>query len=264
MKDFTFKVYKNMLKEFLQSGYKFITVQEYFTKEIKLSEKYILMRHDVDRRPLNSLAMAKLENSLGVKSSYYFRTIDATFKPDVIVEIASLNHEIAYHYESLAEMKGDYEKAIIDFKKNLNRLRKLYPVRNIAMHGRPTSKWDSRELWKRYDYKSFGLLSEPYFDIDFSQILYLTDASRSWDNSSFNLRDRVDSNFNFNFKSTKDIIDALKANKFPNIVMFNIHPEHWSQNSLEWYKIYTIRKVKNSIKSLVVLYSSNKERSIFA
>jgi len=252
MKDFTFEIYESMLKEFLLSGYEFITVEEYFTKEIKLSKKYVLMRHDVDRKPLNSLSMAMLENRLGIKATYYFRTIKETFKPDIISEIASLNHEIAYHYESLAEAKGDYKKAIEDFKINLYRLRKLYPIKNIAMHGRPTSKWDSRELWKKYDYKSFGLLSEPYFDIDFSEVLYLTDASRSWDNSSFNLRDRVDSSFNFNFKDTRDIIKALKANKFPNVIMFNIHPEHWSETTLEWYKTYTVRKVKNSIKSLII------------
>jgi len=252
MRDFTFDIYKKMLQEFLDFGYKFITVEEYFTKDINLDKKYVLMRHDVDRKPLNSLAMAKLESELSVRATYYFRTIEQTFKPKIISEIASMGHEIAYHYESLAEVGGNYEKAIKDFESNLNRLRQIYPIKNIAMHGRPTSKWDSRKLWEKYDYREYGLLSEPYFDIDFNKVLYITDASRSWDNSSFNLRDKVDSGFNFNFKHTQEIIDKLKSNSFPNVIMFNIHPEHWSASSYEWYKTFMIRGVKNFIKRTIV------------
>ena len=252
MRDFTFDIYKKMLEEFLYCGYEFITVEEYFTEDIDPERKYILMRHDVDRKPLNSLAMAKLERELGVRVTYYFRTIKQTFKPEIIADIASMGHEIAYHYESLAEAGGDYEKAIKDFEDNLSKLRKIYPIKNIAMHGRPTSKWDSRKLWEKYDYRKFGLLSEPYFDIDFSQVLYITDASRSWDNSSFNLRDKVDSSFNFKFFHTEDIIKSLKFNKFPNLIMFNIHPEHWSNSSFEWYKTYTVRKVKNYCKRVII------------
>ena len=252
MRDFTFDIYKKMLEEFLAFGYEFITVEEYFTRDIKPEKKYLLMRHDVDRKPKNSLAMAKLESKLGVRVTYYFRTIKQTFKPEIIAEIASMGHEIAYHYESLVEAGGDYEKAIKDFESNLNRLRQIYPIKNIAMHGRPTSKWDSRKLWERYDYKKYGLLSEPYFDIDFNKVLYLTDASRSWDNSSINLRDKVDSSFNFNFKHTQEIIDSLKLESFPNVVMFNIHPEHWSDNSYEWYKTFMTRRVKNYIKRKII------------
>ncbi len=252
MRDFTFDIYKKMLQEFLDFGYEFITVEEYFTGDIDSEKKYLLMRHDVDRKPLNSLAMAKLESELGVRVTYYFRTIKQTFKPEIIAEIASMGHEIAYHYESLAQTDGDYEKAIKDFENNLNRLRQIYPIKNIAMHGRPTSKWDSRKLWEKYDYREYELLSEPYFDINFSRVLYLTDASRSWDNSSINLRDKVDSAFNFNIKHTQEIIDNLKSGSFPNVVMFNIHPEHWSDNSYEWYKTFMTRSVKNYIKRKII------------
>ena len=252
MRDFTFDIYKKMLEEFLAFGYEFITVEEYFTRDIKPEKKYLLMRHDVDRKPLNSLAMAKLESELGVRVTYYFRTIKQTFKPEIIAEIASMGHEIAYHYESLAEVGGDYEKAIKDFESNLSKLRQIYPIKNIAMHGRPTSKWDSRLLWDRYDYREYRLLGEPYFDIDYSKVLYITDASRSWDNGSINLRDRVDCSFNFNFKHTREIIDRLNSNSFPNVVMFNIHPEHWSSNSYEWHKTFTVRKVKNCLKRVII------------
>ena len=252
MKDFTHKIYKVFLKTLQEKKFQFISVEEYFTSKYDSNKPFIMIRHDVDRRPNSSLEMAKLEESMGVKATYYFRTIPQTLKPKIIKEIAKLGHEIAYHYESLAETNGDYEKAIKDFELNLEKLNKFYPIKNIAMHGRPTSKWDSRLLWDKYNYKEYGILSEPYFDIDFKKVLYITDAGRAWNNESINLRDKVDTDFNFLFKHTEDIIDQLNEKKLPSMIMVNIHPEHWAKSDLEWYKILIIRKVKNFVKKIII------------
>jgi len=32
---------------------------------------------------------------------------------------------------------------------------------------------------------------EPYFDVDFKEVLYLTDTGRRWDGDAFNIRDKV-------------------------------------------------------------------------
>jgi len=60
------------------------------------------------------------------------------------------------------------------------------------VYGRPTLKWDSCLFWEKYNYKEYGILSEPYFDIDFHEVFYITDAGREWNNEAINLRDRVD------------------------------------------------------------------------
>ena len=270
--DFDLVIYKQLINFLLEQNYQFQTVEEYFTLNNSFSQTclQVLMRHDVDRKPGNSLRMAKLEHELGVKATYYFRTIPQTFKPDIIREIASLGHEIAYHYENLCDAEvqiknlkfkiknsDEYKQklfglAITDFKKNLAKLRSIYPIKHIAMHGRPTSKWDSRLLWDKYDYKKYGVLSEPYFDIDFNHVQYITDAGRSWDNAKINLRDKVDSSFKSNFKHTNDIINALNLGKLSNQIMINIHPEHWAETNIEWIKIWTVRKLKNAVKRMVL------------
>lgn len=252
MRDFSHDIYKKLLNALKEKGFQFITIEEYFSSKYDKQNPFILMRHDVDRRPNSSLEMAKIEHSLGIKATYYFRTISQTLKPKIIQEIADLGHEIGYHYECLAETNGDYEKAIDDFETNLSVLKEYYPIKNIAMHGRPTSKWDSRLLWEKYDYKKYGILSEPYFDIDFDEILYITDAGRAWNNESINLRDKVDSKFNFKFTHTSEIINGIEQKNLPNKIMINIHPEHWSKDAIEWYKIMIIRKLKNSIKKMVI------------
>ncbi len=252
MRDFTHEIYEKLLIALKKKGFAFIRVKDYFTQNYDKNRAFIMMRHDVDRAPQRSLAMAQLEKKLGIKTTYYFRTIPQTFKKDIIREIAALGHEIGYHYENLAQSNGDYKKAIEDFKENLESLREFYPIKNIAMHGRPTSKWDSRMLWNRYDYKDYGILSEPYFDIDFNEVFYATDAGRAWNNEAINLRDKVDSSFNFKFSTTQELIELIENEKLPKKIMINLHPEHWARSEAEWTKILLIRKAKNFVKEKII------------
>ena len=258
MKDFTLSIYIQLLHNLIKNGYTFQTMQVFIQSPL---DRSIIMRHDIDRKPQNSLRTAKLENELGVKATYYFRTIPQTFKPKIIKEIAGLGHEIGYHYECLAETNGDYERAIIDFETNLARVREIYPVKNISMHGRPTSKWNSRLLWQKYDYKDYEILSEPYFDIDFNKVFYITDAGRAWNNKSINRRDKVESKYNYTFNHTNGVIKAINDNELPDKIMINIHPEHWADSQFEWYKIWCIRKAKNTVKR--ILFGRNAGRRNF-
>jgi len=99
MKDFKLNIYKQLLQTLISKNYSFQTMQLFMQVPL---EKCIILRHDVDRKPENALRMAKLENELGVKATYYFRIIPKTFKPEIINKIAELGHEIGYHYECLS------------------------------------------------------------------------------------------------------------------------------------------------------------------
>ena len=59
------------------------------------------------------------------------------------------------------------------------------------MHGSPLSRYDNRKLWEKYDYREFGIIGEPYFDIDFNKVLYLTDTGRRWDGEAVSVRDKA-------------------------------------------------------------------------
>lgn len=249
MKDFTLKIYRELIASLKNRNYITQTLESFINIPY---DRVVIMRHDVDRFPKNTLKMAKLEDELGVKATYFFRTIPQTFKSEIIKGIASLGHEIGYHYECLANTNGNYKEAIEDFQINLERLRKYYPVKTICMHGSPMSKWDSRHLWEKYNYKDYGIIAEPYFDIDFDEVLYITDAGRSWNNENINRRDKVTSKFNYNFNHTNNIIKAINDNELPNKIIINIHPEHWTDSKIEWYKIWCIRKAKNSVKKVIL------------
>jgi len=70
------------------------------------------------------------------------------------------------------------DKAIKSFEINLSALRKIAPVKTICMHGSPLSKYDNRKIWEKYDYRDYGIIAEPYFDIDFNEVFYMTDKGR--------------------------------------------------------------------------------------
>jgi hypothetical protein len=108
------------------------------------------------------------------------------------------------------------------------------------MHGRPLSRWDSKDLWKVYDYKDYGLLAEPYLDLNFDEIGYLTDTGNCWDGDKYSVRDHVKSAFKFNIHSTWDLIEHLEQGKLPNKIMLNIHPARWNDNYLKWWVRYYV------------------------
>jgi len=179
MRDFTLKNYKELLATIFDYGYSITSLRNYLLDN-NPGDKLVIFRHDVDRKPINALNMAKLENELGIKASYYFRIVKESFDENIIKEVVKLGHEIGYHYEDLSLAKGNFKKAIKSFEKNLNKFRQFYPLITICMHGSPLSQWDNRQIWSKYNYLNYGIIGEPYFDIDFSEVLYLTDTGRKW------------------------------------------------------------------------------------
>jgi predicted glycosyltransferase len=248
-RDFTISLYNNLIQALQKNGYEFQTLKDFI---VQPKQKASMLRHDVDELPYNSLKTAQIEYKSGIKSSYFFRIIPRSLNETVLKEIAEMGHEIGYHYEDLTLCKGDIDKAYDSFCRNLEKLRKLYPVKTICMHGSPLSRWDSKDIWRKYDYKKLGIIAEPYFDIDFSKVFYLTDTGRCWDGQRFNIRDKITTSFNLSFHSTKDIIHAITTKKLPDQIMFTIHPQRWSNKPLPWIKELLAQNIKNIIKSTFV------------
>ncbi len=266
MNDFNYNSIKNLLKSLINGGRLFLTFQNSFGV---LEKKIIILRHDVDLKPLNSLATAIIENELGIQGTYYFRMVPESFDVEIIKKIADLGHEIGYHYETMdtasVKLKVKSEKlserkreelidvAYNEFCENLEEFRKIYPVKTICMHGSPRSPWDNKEIWYKYDYRKLGIIGEPYFDIDFNEVFYLTDTGRRWDGFKYSVRDRVPQQQKWIeqglvFRTTNDIIKAVNENRFPSKAMITIHPQRWSDNYIEWTKELVTQRAKNIIK----------------
>ncbi|MFZ1519719.1 MAG: hypothetical protein WAU11_13125 [Ignavibacteriaceae bacterium] len=238
MRDFTLKIYRQLLEAFIKKGYQFIRYDDSLIENSKFkiqNSKIVILRHDVDLLPGNSLATAKIENELGIKGTYYFRIVPESFDEKIIKQIAELGHEIGYHYEEvdtayrqlkiknsklkidpsttlrITKRTNNQQQTIIDlayemFKKNLEKIRSVVPITTICMHGSPLSPYNNKDIWSKYDYKDLGVIGEPYFDIDWNEFGYLTDTGRRWNGSDVSVRDKVSSN---NVQSS--IINAQSA-----------------------------------------------------
>lgn len=225
----------------------------------------VMLRHDVDLRPANSLATARIENELGWKAMYYFRAVPESWNEDIIKQIADLGHEIGYHYESLTTCNGDVDAAWTDFKMNLARLSKVVgkPITSICMHGSPRSPWDSKDLWKKYDYRTLGVTFEPYLDTDFSKTFYLTDTGRRWDGFKVSVRDRIPEHQDrwvkegLVFYGTDDVIKAAEQGRLPKMLIITTHPQRWNEELGPWIKEFILQNLKNMVKRLKIMRNNS-------
>ena len=282
--DFTLQTYSDFLSTLSSSP--LCTFREYCSLSV---QNTIVLRHDVDGRPLNSLQFAQMQHCFGMMASYYFRIVPDSFDPLIIEAISRMGHEIGYHYEDVSLAAASLrvekyktkdpeifrerllEKALESFASNLAVLRRYADIHTICMHGSPLSPWDSRLLWTKYNYRDFGLIGEPYLDIDFSKVAYYTDTGRCWDGDRSVIRDkplpaglaidlatekrirlgeRSSSSLRSfpTFHSTFDIIKAAELRALPDRVMFTFHPQRWHDCWLPWTQELVWQNCKNIVK----------------
>jgi hypothetical protein len=269
--DFTLKIYGELLATLKKGGFSFQTFREFIENP---ADKVIVLRHDVDMLPQNALITALIEHNINIRGSYYFRIIPKSYDRKVIEKIHELGHEVGYHYENMdfvADNIKAYKRSLLpsdvsareehimaaweDFKANLARLREIVPIYTIAMHGSPRSYFNNLDLWKRFDYREVGIIGEPYLDVDYSQVFYLTDTGRRWNGERVSIRDRVDSANAFDelkFRHTSQIIAAAREGGLPEKMMINVHPQRWTDNPLPWLRELVWQNIKNVVKRCLV------------
>ncbi|MDD4108444.1 MAG: hypothetical protein PHH93_06980 [Prolixibacteraceae bacterium] len=257
--DFTIEVYRQLLKTLQSAGYKFFTFASWCEGEAEGVDKYIILRHDIDKYPEHALRIAHVESAMKIKSSYYWLTRKPLYHPVIIKKIAAMGHEIGYHYRDWVDAKGQGERALELFQMNLAKMQALTEIKTIAMDGCPWSKYNNRDMWQQYDYHSFGIIGEPYFDIfgagdkeAVPDIFYLTDTGRLWNGDRFSVRDKVSVNRIQDYRTTHQLVEVILEGKLPHKIMITTHPQRWSDDYLEWLSEYVMQGCKNMVKWILV------------
>lgn len=281
--DFTVRKYRMLLEALSEAGYVFRTFESFMGLDPAEASgsrrensphsapgKVAVLRHDVDLLPGNALRFAKLEAGMGIAATYYFRIVPQSFDREIIRTIHGLGHEIGYHYEDLSlvartrmrtpdarrdprSTREDLPDLAIDsFRRNLETLRELVPVRTACMHGSPLSRFDNRLIWERHDYRDFGIVAEPYFDVDYTKVWYITDTGRSWGRNDANVRDRVESGFDLRIRSTDHLVQLAQSGELPGRIFINTHPQRWNDPGYRWARELALQNVKNLLKSFLI------------
>ena len=250
--DFTLSKYKELLEVLKDAGYKPLTFSEYIGGHY--SGRFVILRHDVDRLPENSLRIASLENGEGMKATYYFRAHECSWNEVMVRKISDMGHEVGYHYENMDTCNGNVDDSYRDFCKNLQEMSKVADISSICMHGSPRSKYDNRDIWKKYSYKNLGLSGEPYIDTDFSKVLYLSDTGRRWDGFKVSIRDKIEGvqsewqKRGWMFHSTNDIVSAVRSGSLPDGLMLTTHPQRWNPFGVRYIEELLFQNIKNVVK----------------
>lgn len=270
--DFTYSTYRDLLEAGLTAEYEFLTVEEYLRRRPapeqtasvtetgptttqpqtdgrgELPEKFVILRHDIDRKPRNALSMARLEAEHGIQGTYYVRTIGKTFKPDIIRRIAALGHEVGYHFEDLDRADGDKQAALESFETELARLRSIVDVDTVCMHGNPLSPHDNRDMWTEAEFSEYKLLGEAYLSADFTDLTYFSDTGRTWEDGALKIKDHTmgEGEKSVQVATTFELIGLLLTEEIDHAYIL-VHPNRWAGS----YPEYISEQAKDTAVNIV-------------
>ena len=142
------------------------------------SQPYVILRHDIDASLDYALDMARLENSLGISSTYFIlfsHKLYNVFEKESynkLLKISNLGHEIGLHYDlSVYDAYDINYNNCLDVEIQLLKHLIKKEIRSISIHNPTiTNKQDPFRLSDKY----LNAYDNKFFD------LYVSDSCRSW------------------------------------------------------------------------------------
>jgi hypothetical protein len=179
---------------------------------------FVLLRHDVDFSPQRALRMAKVEKELEINSSYFihihsefYNVLEADIF-EIIMDIASLGHDIGIHFDTHFYKIKDHEgiHEFLNFEKEL--FRKLFQidVRTFSFHN--TNPF----ILSCQDFEYAGLINTyaSYFQ---KEVSYCSDSNGYW-----------------KYSRMHDLVSDGQASRLQLLT----HPEWWQEEAMSpWQKI---------------------------
>ncbi len=246
--DFTYETYKALLEACKRQGIETLTVREYLAAE-GLPDRFVILRHDVDRKPENALDFARMEAEYDATSTYYVRTVDETFDPWLLDSLESLGHEVGYHYEDVDRTDGDIKAAHRSFQRHLARMRAHVTVDTVCMHGNPLTPHDNRDMWGEMpDFDQYDLLGEAYLSVDFTDVLYFSDTGRTWRDGALKIKDHTvgEDGKDVQVGTTAELIDLVRRREDSYCLL--THPDRWAGGTVEYVAETAFDTAKNVAK----------------
>jgi hypothetical protein len=95
-----FDEYRVLLESARGAGYRLVSLEDWISAPGEDPAPTLVLRHDVDEHPRAALAMATIEEALGVRSTFYFRWRTADER--VIRALRAKDFAVGLHYETLS------------------------------------------------------------------------------------------------------------------------------------------------------------------
>jgi hypothetical protein len=162
--------YRDFLIEFIKQGYKFVGFNEFNSLK-----NQIILRHDIDFDVELALRVARIENELGIKSTYFFLLRSDFYNPfaksvfENIIEIKNLGHKISIHFDPT--LYDDFQVGFLD---ELDFFESTFKVKIeiVSLH-RPNL------FFQKYN-QEIGGIEHTYQDKYFKVVKYFADSTGKW------------------------------------------------------------------------------------
>jgi len=101
------------------------------------------------------------------------------------------------------------------------------------MHESPFLIHGNRDLWKRYNFREFGIAGEAYLSMAGGGLRYLTDTGRNW-GGKHSVRDVMPgADGAVPVETTDDLIRWIESGEAEGLYLA-VHPERWAVSEIEW------------------------------
>ena len=209
----------------------------------KTSEKYLIIKHDVETNVDKALKLALIENKFAIKATYYVQSylLNDNKNIEVLKKIKKLGHEVTYHYDVLDANKGNYTLAEKEFDITLMRFEEQgFKVETVCPHGNPVMErtgWSSnkdffrnKKLNSKYSNISDIVINPEKF-IN-SEMVYISDAGFGWKIiSDISNNDKAGTVKDKKIEGLKDVVDILSFNNNITLII-SAHPHRWNSNEV--------------------------------
>lgn len=138
--------YRRFLELARRHGYRIVSLEQWAGEGRRDgADPTLILRHDVDQHPRSALAMAAIEEELGVRSSWYFRW--RTAHPAVVSALGKDGFDVGLHYETLTRnalknrSSGPVDEAMMqssrrELRAEIATFARLFgPLRSVVPHG---------------------------------------------------------------------------------------------------------------------------------
>jgi len=256
---FIYNIWDEICQEL--SKYKTIRADNIINQES--NSEWIVIKHDVETDVKKALELAKIEHKYNLQATYFVQAnlVEQNYK--ILQEIASLGHEITYHYDVLDANSGDYILSLKEFNKNIELFNSFgFEIKTVCPHGNPVinrNGWSSNKDFFRD--KSIADRFPEILDIVVelpnrlkNNYTYISDAGYGW-KKIVNISDN-------DIKNSGDIDlgdykTLLKTIEKEDRVIISTHPHRWERSRYKAlfniYRFKTLRYIARRVSSMKFL-----------
>lgn len=212
------------------------------------NDNYVILKHDVETKVSNAYAIAEIEYKYGHKGSYYVQAylLRNDKNVELLRRIQEMGHEVSYHYDVLDSCKGDFDCALVEFKKNVDLFKSCgFDTITLCQHGNPIV--ERKGYTSNRDFFRNAVIQTLYPNmtdimVDFktkakTEYKYISDAGRVFkiifdpiNNDIVNSDEK-----NIMIKNFNELLECVKHEN----CIISIHPHRW----VKFVWLYKLRHI---------------------